>query len=605
MVPLLARREPRRDCPGAAPGSDTPLPEDRSGRPLSLGDVQLTLVETTSELFELMTWLGERRPILGFDLETSGLSLGHDHPRLAQFGDGQRGWALPYRDWRGAVKEIIETYDRPIVGHHLKFDAGMLAKDGITLNWTSAHDTMPMCFLADSLGPKSLKDAAALYVDPRAKTAQAELDLVMGKNRWDWRTIPVDVPQYWAYGAMDTVLTASLAEVLWPAVQPFREAYDIEMACERVLTAMELRGAMIDVEYCRRKFDELGVEIDEMVGRLGFNPNAPDQVAEALKDEGARLTKKTETGKISVTDDVLKSLAATSSIASRIIEARYKKKMRSTYFENFIQMNAEGVLNPHINQLAARTGRMSVTNPALQTVPRGTLVRDAFTARPGNKLILIDYDNEELRVAAHVSGDATMLAAFDEGRDLHSETARRLYGDSFTKEQRGTAKACMFAKAYGAGVRKFAASTGIPAAEAEQVFRTLATLYPGMERGLQAVSKAVVDRDDGSGYGYVALGDGRHLKVKSDKSYVGFNARIQGECAVVLKKALVDLDAAGLGDFLVLPIHDEVMFDVPAALVPDVQEAAVSTMTRTDYKTPLTCGATVVSRWGDKYREAA
>jgi DNA polymerase-1 len=368
---------------------------------------------------------------------------------------------------------------------------------------------------------------------------------------------------------------------------------------------MELRGAMIDTDYCSVKHAELGQEIDSLVAGLGFNPNAPDQVAAALQDEGARLTKRTENGNISVTDEVLKSLASTSTIAERVIEARHKKKMRSTYFENFVEMNVDGVLNPHINQLAARTGRMSVTDPALQTVPRGTLVRDAFVARPGNKLILIDYDNEELRVAAHVSGDEAMLAAFDEGRDLHSETARRLYGDAFTKDQRTTAKSCMFAKAYGAGVRKFAQSTGIPTAEAEQVFATLARLYPGMERGLQACSKAVVDRDDGSGYGYIVLGDGRHLKVKSDKSYVGFNARIQGECAVVLKRALVDLDAAGLGTFLVLPIHDEVMFDVPEALVPDVQAAAIETMTRRDYRTPLTCGATVVSRWGDKYREAA
>jgi DNA polymerase-1 len=570
-----------------------------------LGNVQLTLVDTTAELFELMSWLGERRPILGFDLETTGLALGKDTPRLAQFGDGERGWALPYQDWRGAVKEILETYDRPMVGHHLKFDAGMVLQDGIQFDWKNKHDTMPMCFLADSLGPKSLKDAAALYVDERAKTTQNELVRMMTENRWTWATVPIGVPQYWAYGAMDTVLTASLAETLWPAIQQFREAYDIELACERVLTDMELRGAMIDVDYCRDKYEELGYEVEALVGQLGFNPNAPEQVATALLDEGAKLTKKTENGNISVTDDILKSLQGRSEIAEKVIEARYAKKMRGTYFENFISMNTDGVLHPHINQLAARTGRMSVTNPALQTVPRGTLVRDAFTARPGNKLILIDYDNEELRVAAHVSGDQTMLAAFDEGRDLHSETARRLYGDSFTKEQRSVAKSCMFAKAYGAGVRKFAMSSGIPPAEAEQVFRTLATLYPGMERGLQACSKAVTDRDDGSGYGYIVLGDGRHLKVKSDKSYVGFNARIQGECAVVLKKALVDLDAAGLGDFLVLPIHDEVMFDVPAALVPDVQAAAIKTMTRADYQTPLTCGATVVTRWGDKYREAA
>jgi DNA polymerase-1 len=246
---------------------------------------------------------------------------------------------------------------------------------------------------------------------------------------------------------------------------------------------------------------------------------------------------------------------------------------------------------------------MSVTEPALQTIPRQSLVRDAFIPRdPERRLLLCDYDNQELRVAAHFSQDPAMLEAFAQGHDLHMETARRLYGPNATKEQRNRAKGAMFAKAYGAGVDKFALTANIPHAEAAAVFATLAQLYPQLERTMAQVTSAVRMRDRGDGYGYVKLIDGRHLRVKSSKAYVGFNALIQGSCATVLKRALVDLDAAGFGEFLNLPIHDEVMLDVPTDEATDIAHEVQRVMTREDFSAPLTVGANVVERWGDPYR---
>lgn len=561
-------------------------------------------MESLDELDAFRRWLGERRPVLGLDLETTGLSLAKDRIRLAQFGDGRDGWALPWEDWRGAIKEVVETYDRKLVLQHAKFDAGFLQREGVKFPWNRAHDTMFMMFLENSMGPKSLKQGSAFYVDPYAAVGESSLKTAMRKNKWTYATVPITFPGYWGYGALDTVLTARLAETLWPRVQYAREAYDLEMACERVLCDMELRGVMIDVEYCEDQFALLQETITQLEEKLdGVNPSAPGQVIDALTRAGATWSKRTEKGALSVDDEVLKELAGKGfEVAGWVLEARSAFKLSGSYFENFLNYNNDGRLNPHINQVQARTGRMSITEPALQTVPKAALVRNAFIAEEGNKLLLCDYDNEELRMAAHFCGDENMLAAFAEGRDLHGELAKRLYGEGYTDKQRKTAKACMFAKAYGAGITKFALTSGMPLDEATRVFRAIDGLYPGMNRAMAEVTRAVQERAAGKDFGYVKLIDGRHLAVKGDKAYVGFNALIQGSCAVALKQSLVDLDLAGFGEMIRFPIHDEVVFEIPdESVVPDI----VRVMTRNEFRAPLTVGSKVVTRWGEAYEEAA
>jgi DNA polymerase-1 len=574
---------------------------------LGLEDVELTLIETGEDVENFFSWLGERRPVMGLDIETSGLSLTRDHVRLVQFGDAKSGWAMAYEDWRGVVKDVLRRYEGAYVLHHAKFDAGFLIKDGLEFPWSRAHDTMFMCFLRDSEGPKGLKRAATRYIDEAAAVGEKQLKKAMARGRWQYDNVPVTLPEYWAYGALDAVITARLAEHLWPQIQPYRQAYDIEMACERVLCDMELRGVRIDVDYCREQRSVLAADYDFALEKLGdVNPHSPSQIIVALINDGAVLTKKTEKGQLAVDDEVLSGLREQHPIAGFVLEARSIQKILSSYIDNFLDFHDEGILRPHINQVAARTGRMSVTDPALQTLPRKSLVRDAFVPGEENKLVLIDYDNQELRVAAHFSGDEKMLAAFDDGRDLHSETARELYGPNFTAEQRGWSKNCMFGKAYGAGPAKFATASHMPEHEAVRVFRMLDQLYPGLAKAMGKSTMLVRERADGGEYGWVKILDGRHLLVPADKPYVGFNRLIQGSCAVVLKQALVDLDLAGYGELLRLPIHDEVLFDIPEKLINDgIVGDIIGVMTRSDFRTPLTLSSEVVNRWGDKYRKDA
>ena len=578
---------------------------------MSLEDIQLHLVESLEDAEAFLRWLGERRPAdtVAVDIETSGLDLKRDVIRLVQFGDAKHGWSIPYRDWRGIVRIAFERYRGRVVLHHAKFDAGMLLEDDIEFpTWDRVDDSMLACFLANSQGPKGLKPASALYVDPAARAGEAQLRAIMARNGWDWATVPDRHPVYWGYAAADTVLTARLWEALRPLVAPYREAYELELACERVILGMERRGLQMDVPYCEATLDRLRQQYADQRKALGHvNPNSTASIVSAFVAEGIELPKKrTKSGQQSVDDDVMSQIDHP--LARQISEARETYKMGRSYFANFVKFEHGHRIYPHIQQLQAKTGRMSVSAPSLQNVPRSQLLRDAFIADFGHRLLLIDYDNQELRIIAHVTKDENLSAALRDGRDVHRETAAEAYGipaEKVTKEQRNVGKRGIYSKAYGSGVPKFAWSLKIAVQEAQRIFEGISTAYPGLDRGMAAVTRAVRERDDGTGYGYVVLGDGRHLRVPVEKAYSGFDYRIQGEGAVVLKRGLVDLDAAGLGSYLRLPVHDEVMFSVPDDDVEEVSRAAVSIMTRDDYRVPLTVQATICDRWGDPYREEA
>ena len=590
-----------------------------------LENVNLHLVDSVEETENFLRWLGQSRRILGVDTETTGLSLAKDHIRLVQFGDTRDGWAIPYKDWRGLVRHVLQEYKEPMVLQHAKFDAAFLQKDGMPWDWARKHDTMPMMFLKNSLGPKGLKAGAATYYDPASRIGQNALKQALTKNKWTWETVPIDFPLYWAYGALDTVLTAGIAEELWPDTQQFREAYDLEMACQRVLCDMEMRGVRIDTEYCELALVDLRTKRDRLLEQLApLNPFSTDQVVEALKSTGAELTKLTDGGKLAVDDDVLGAIVSLhtdvdghldplGALAFAVQEARSTEKLISAYFENFLAYrDDDDILHTHINQLAARTGRMSMSEPALQQVVKNSYVRDAFIPREGNVFVLCDYDNMELRYAANVTKDPKMIEAFEANRDLHYETASKVFGE-FDPEtpdgikKRGKGKAGMFSYAYGAGVPKFARTVGLPEATAQAIFNAINEVYPGIQRGMQDVTQAVRKRaaDERSENGWVRLLDGRHILVKAAKAYVGFNALIQGSCAVVMKRALVDLDAAGVGGMLDLTIHDEAMLDVPEEDAVEVSHLVEETMTRTDFRVPLTAHAKTVDRWGTAYRKKA
>lgn len=561
------------------------------------------LVQSLDEVHDFVAWLGQPRRLLGLDTETTGLSFARDRVRLIQFGDADEGWALPASEWTGLARHVLDTYDRPMVLQNAPFDATMLQAAGLPWDWAGVHDTKPMLHLKDSLGPQSLKPAAALHLGSWAKMGQTELKKAMAKNRWTWETVPIDFPPYWVYACVDTMITVRLAEKIWPDVQYAREAYDLEMACARVVTDMQLRGVNLDVDYVKRSADELHVSVEQQYDALPVNPNSPRQIAAFLVEDGVTLTKRTESGAFSVDEEVLQGVDHP--LADQLLSYRSDKKIL-TYFLSFLEHQTDGRLRPHVNPLQARTGRMSITDPAMQTLPRDAFVRDAIIPDDEDHvLLLVDYDTQELRLAAHLSRDENMISAFLEERDLHAETAALAFGEGWSKEQRNYSKNGMYSYAYGASARKFAATIGIPPEEGERIFRGLAEAYPGMARAMKGVVEVVKERAGDRENGWVRLTDGRHLSVPADKAYVGFNYLIQGSCATVLKQALVNLDAAGLGHTLRLPVHDEIVFSIRRDEVEDAVPTIRDCMERHDLAVPLTVSVTQADRWGDPYREKA
>lgn len=555
-----------------------------------------------------MSWLSRSRPLLGLDIETTGLSLATDRIRLVQFGDEEEAWALPYEEWRGVIRHALTVYDGPIVLQHAKFDAGFLQRDGLPFPWEQAHDTKPMLFLNDSLGPQSLKPAAALHVDPAARAGEKEMKRAMVKNRWGYDTIPIDFPLYWGYACIDTILTVRLAHKLWSKVQYARSAYDLEMACQRVLCDMEMRGVALDREYVVKERHHLQEKLEIVIETLiewNVNPSSPATIITALQAVGITLTKRTDTGQLSVDDEVLSAIDHP--IATNTLYARKVKKLVGSYFDNFLEHERDGRLYPHLNQLQAKTGRMSITDPALQTLPRTSSVRNAIIPTGDNVLVLADYDSQEFRVMAHLSGDQNMISAIEEGRDPHMELARRAYGPDAGKAQRTTAKNGTYAIAYGSEAETLAKTLSVSVAEAKVIGAAVREVYPGLNRSMAEMVNTVRQRadEDGRETGWIKLLDGRRLRVPKDRAYAALNWWTQGSCASVLKQAMVNLDAAGLGHTLALPVHDEIIFDIPRDEVDDALPVIKDCMERDDLRVPLTVGTKVVERWGDAYAEQA
>lgn len=555
----------------------------------------------------MMSWLGNRRSFLAVDTETTGLNRGKDYIRLIQFGDGTAGWALDYSRWKGVAEEILLKYREPIVAHNLLYDSSMLKKDGLVIPQKLAHDSMIMAFLKNPAARMGLKGAAQLYVDKRAAVGQGALEQFMGGGGYTWATVPIDAPAYWMYGCLDTCLTALLAEKLYDEIMMnYRDAYELELAVIHCLREAELTGLLTDPDYIARASAALRAELAMLRPQIPCDPESDKQIVNFLQGIGVPLTVRTEKGNLSVDKEVMRYFEPKFPVCGLIESYRSKSRMLGSYLMKFNDLAVDHVLRASTKPVGARTGRQSVTDPPLQTLPRGRLVRDAIVSRPGTHFILADFKAQEMRVMASDAKETAMLAAFNRGEDLHNFVATALYGASFTKQQRSICKNAGFSKIYGAGIEKFALTAKIPVHEAQQFLAKYDEMFPGVARHMENMVNLVMQRAGGkrSGYGYVRLIDGRRLPVEGAKAYKAVNYRIQGSCAVSTKQKIVELDAAGIGNFFRLGVHDELMYEVPTEDIPEVKQIIADVMPdRGNFP-----GVTIeidqdeVDRWGQHYR---
>lgn len=580
--------------------------------------VSVRLVESVADAEDMLRWLGERRPILAVDTETCGLHWWEHPVRLAQFGDSMGAWAMDFGDWRGLAREVMRTYTGPIVMHNAKFDMHMLSKwGGIRVRPGLWHDTMIASQVLDPLGRHGLKPLAVKLIHPMADAGESMLADAMSKQGWDWDTVPTDLPAYWAYGCLDTVFTARLHEMFQQRLtaENLMPLYELEMRVVAALFAMEQKGALLDLDYVETTNTQL-LEYKEVLRtwcqtNYSISPSNDDELRARLQADGIVLTHLTDSGdKLSVDKDVLGSLDHP--LAGVVLRHRTVSKFQSTYFRRFLELNDNGRLHANIRSMGAKTGRMSVSEPPLQQLPSrenpvlpNRLVRDAFIAGPGQQLLSADYEQVEMRLFAHFAREESMINAIRSGIDLHTATAQGVYHTQTpTKPQRSVAKNANFARVYGAGVAKFSLTARISETEGAEFMQAYDLRFPGVTvfaKQVESVARSRASRDVRP---FVRAPSGRlHAVYKSDDTYKLVNYLVQGTAADVFKEALVNLDAHGLLDYLRLPVHDEVIMEIPVEEIANVRSVLPQLMeNHQDFLVPIEIDIEgPYDRWGDKY----
>lgn len=540
-----------------------------------LGNVQLRLVQTTEDAMDFMTWLSEdrNRPKIGVDFETSGLKDFRDRIRLGQIGDQNTGWAFPWDRWSGPFIEAIKKWRGKYEGHNIQFDTRFWTRDtGIPWPWERTEDTMYKAHIDNPARTKALKGLTAMFVDRSAAAGQDALTKYMSDNKLDWGTIPTDNPYYWGYGAMDVVLTTRLGDYLDPLVFPkYRENFELEMAAARICSEMSLRGTRADLEYCRLKSEELRAFAqkcrDWAKAEYGIsNLTSIPQLIKFFEDLGMMFEKTTPKGAPALDKEVLEGIDHP--VAATLLKVRKATKICSTYLDNFEEFSDdEDFVHADIWVAGTKTNRMSVTNPALQTLPKqDKIVRNAFVPRDGRRLITCDADQVELRLMAFFAKDDGLREAFESDQSFFVTVAEEVLGEKIDKEtdpRYKMIKSSIYARLYGAGDAKIARTAGVPVEVIKTLNAGFDQKYPGVRQVMGATTHEAKMRSQDTGTAYVMSQGGRRFIVDDDKSYVGVNYMIQSTAAEVFKRALVDLDSAGYGEYMLLPVHDEIVLDVP------------------------------------------
>jgi DNA polymerase-1 len=602
-----------------------------------LSSVQLHLVDNAQKANDFLAWLSERRPhnALAVDTETGELpghprsdafSPWHGRLRLVQVGDGQQGWSIPWDEWKGVFYEGMDKFDGPIICHNIAFEARWFAvQSRWELPWHRAHDTMIMAHIIDPLGSGALKRLAALHVDSRAVALQDTLDTELAKNGWTWGTVPINFQPYWSYGALDCVLTTRLWEQFYEKCGPdgpYHRPYELEMATRRIVTRMEINGARVDLEYSKQKFDQL-TKYTELVKAwakqtyAGTSITSNQQLVRLFESLGAEINEFTPSGQKSCTKDQLKKLIIdgspeVSNLADTVLKQRKADKLANTYFSNFLNESIDGVVHPSVRTLGARTSRMSITNPALQTLPKGDdVVRRAFIPKDDDHVIVTsDLDQVEFRMFASLSQDDNLVNMFrladSTGSDPFTEIGRDVYNDpSMAKsdKRRGLIKSMIYGRLYGAGVAKQALTAGVHEAQMKQTSDTFDSRFPGMANFQREIESIGMRRFKTEGQGYVYTWTGRRIPCDDNRVYTLVNYLIQGGAAEVFKSNLVKLDQADLTELLIVPVHDEIVLNAPRKDAKEIKRIVQECMTTSDgWAVPLTSGVDgPMETWGDKY----
>jgi DNA polymerase-1 len=480
------------------------------------------------------------------------------------------------------------------LGHNVKFDEHALANEGLVLRGV-AHDPLLESYVLESHKPHDMDNLAWRHLNVRT----IAYDDVTGKgvNRIPFDQVAVE--RATEYAAEDADITLRLHEALHPAIAADDKLAFIygrvELPVRDVLFRMERNGILVDAELLAKHGRSLGERVlaleREAHALAGgpFNLGSPKQICEVLFTRmKLPVLKKTATGSPSTDEDVLQQLAADYPLPKLLLEHRALAKLKSTYTDKLpVMINAStGRVHTTFAQATAVTGRLASNDPNLQNIPvrtaEGRRIREAFIAPPGHVILSADYSQIELRIMAHLSEDAALVHAFQQGHDIHRATAAEIFGvppDQVTSDQRRYIKAVNFGLIYGMSAFGLAQQLDIERSAAAQFIDKYFTRYPGVARYMQRT------RESARANGYVETVFGRRLWLpdinagggprRAAAERAAINAPMQGTAADLIKLAMIEvqrwLDAQKLATKLVLQVHDELVFEVPEGEVERVK----------------------------------
>jgi DNA polymerase I len=588
--------------------------------------------ETPADLAGFESFLAQGDPILGLDTETTGLDIFSPtyRLRLVQFGNAREAWVLQADKFRGAIIRALRS-GRNFTIHNAPFDLLVIDQClGVKIEELAdrVFDTRILAHLIDPRDPSeggaglSLKPLSAIYVDDSAPDTQAGLHAVFRSlgftKETGWAGIPIDEPTYVRYAGLDVLLGTRLFYELSPLVRDLglSHLFKFESHLASLLAIMQRKGMLLDVDYIEhRLLPELADTAEHYRGvakRYGVdNVNSTAQVAAALVAMGEELTETTASGALKTDKGVLLPLAdldmqwariearEPNPLADAVMRAKRAKGWGGTYAQAFLDLrDVNDRLHPMIGGLQARTARMSVSRPPLQQLPsKDWTIRRAVIADPGHVMISSDYDQIELRVLAALADVKGMKEAIRTGVDLHGYTATLVYGPDFSKFQRGLMKGVGFGKVYGGGKTTLARQTGAPIDAVAEALAEYDRVYPEIKR-----YSAKLQRRAEYGKKEVVTVSGRHLPLDRDRLYAATNYVVQSTARDILAQAIVDLFDAGLGDYLLLPIHDELLASAPESEAAEVAHEIGRIMSGDFYGVPLSSTGDVTGpSWGSAY----
>ncbi|MCF6243811.1 MAG: DNA polymerase I [Sulfurovum sp.] len=572
----------------------------------------------------------DKDAIVAFDTETTGLDT--KVAKMVGFSfclERDKGYYVPVGhsylgvEQQVSIDDAIEVLKKlmtfNVVGQNLKFDFSLLSNQYNISPVIPYADTMIMAWLSNPGSKIGLDTLAKQYFKYEMKPFKE-----MVKKGEDFSSVAINDATF--YAAEDAWMTFMLHGAIKKKMELsslthlLKEAKNVEYPFMNVLLRMERLGIKINpskLESLQKTLSEDLLLLTKDIHTLAnseFNIKSPKQLGDVLFQHlGLKGGKKTKTG-YSTNEAVLSSLLHEHDIIPKILEYREYQKILSTYVEPLLKLaNADehSRIYTSFGQTGTATGRLSSRDPNLQNIPvrsvLGRSVREAFVAKEGYKLVSIDYSQIELRLLAHFSQDAALLEAFKNGVDIHLATSIVLFGEEEAKEKRSFAKSVNFGLLYGMGPKKLSEELGISTSEAKEIITNYFASFPTVKNFLEGIQERVkID-----GYVETILKRRRIFDYESANGMQkaafmreSVNTVFQGSAADLIKLSMNQIDTMireeELDAFMLLQIHDELIFEVKVEKVEEISKRFVHTMSNVlELDVPLECSVSVGDSWGE------